>query len=322
MESLTVGSDCSGMSTELHALDLLNIKYIHEFSSEIWEPAIRYIRSNHRPKKLWRDMSQRNMDDVPYVDLYVCGFPCQPVSGMNQNKKEDDPRREILNVVLDYIETKKPKYFILENVVGLMRASKGAIWNKLVDRLDGMKDYTWDYRILDPCKHAGSPQSRPRIYICGRKGNLRFNWPSEIPLQTSCVDILDHNAEEKTAAPCYHRQMRTWGITSSDVGIIEFCAASRQFSPYIDSKILNEKQRAQVVRSHIAACLIRHDPGPYAVHLDRMLTANECLVLQGFDTSKVRKPQVTPLQMRQLCGNAMHCGVLTRLLQSLLSNSV
>ena len=37
------------------------------------------------------------------------------------------------------------------------------------------------------------------------------------------------------------------------------------------------------------------------------------------DPTKVRRPQVTPLQMRQLCGNAMHCGVLTRVLEKLLA---
>ena len=62
-----------------------------------------------------------------------------------------------------------------------------------------------------------------------------------------------------------------------------------------------------------------HDPGPYANHLGRHLTADECLTLQGFDPTKVRRPQVTPLQMRQLCGNAMHCGVLTRVLEKLLA---
>ena len=72
-------------------------------------------------------------------------------------------------------------------------------------------------------------------------------------------------------------------------------------------------------RADVAPCLIKHDPGHYAVHLRRFLTADECLTLQGFDPAKVRRPQVTPLQMRQLCGNAMHCGVLQRVLEKLLS---
>ena len=73
-----------------------------------------------------------------------------------------------------------------------------------------------------------------------------------------------------------------------------------------------------ISRADVAPCLIKHDPGHYAVHLRRFLSADECLTLQGFDPAKVRRPQVTPLQMRQLCGNAMHCGVLRRVLEKLL----
>ena len=82
---------------------------------------------------------------------------------------------------------------------------------------------------------------------------------------------------------------------------------------------LTPTQRAHVLKTDIAPCMIRHDPGLYAVHLDRMLTAAECLALQGFAPETVETPQVTPLQMRMLCGNAMHCGVLARVLECLLA---
>ena len=61
-----------------------------------------------------------------------------------------------------------------------------------------------------------------------------------------------------------------------------------------------------------------HALSPSGLARRRYLTADECLRLQGFEPSKVRRPQVTPLQMRQLCGNAMHCGVLAKVLEKLL----
>ena len=84
-------------------------------------------------------------------------------------------------------------------------------------------------------------------------------------------------------------------------------------------RALTPAEVKQVLKAEIAPCVIKHDPGPYANHLGRYLTADECLKLQGFDPSRVRRPQVTPLQMRQLCGNAMHCGVLARVLEKLLA---
>ena len=220
---------------------------------------------------------------------------------------------------LAYIEAKRPRYFVLENVVGLTTVSKGALWNALVDRLDALEGYAWDYRVLDPCKHANSPQSRPRVYLCGARGtDLPIEWPDEVPLTTRCVDLLDADAFAQPAAPCYLKMLQTWGIEPSQEGVIEFCAASRTYSPYKDPRPLQPHEVKQVLRADVAPCLIRHDPGPYANHLQRYLTADECLKLQGFDPALVRKPQVTPLQMRQLCGNAMHCGVLARVLEKLL----
>ena len=315
---LIVGSDCSGMCTELHALDALGVPYHHAFCSEIWEPAIRYIRSNHRAIVMYRDMTDRELETAPSVDLYVCGFVCCPMSGMNQKKRSDDPRRDLMWHAIAYIRAKRPKYFIMENVVGLMHVDKGAVWRSLVDALDTLEGYTWDYRILDPRKHADSPQSRPRVFICGRLGASRLEWPDEVPLTKRAIDLLDPSVRGSDAAPCYKRQLETWGITSSDEGIVEFCAASRQHSPYKNPHPLTPAERSHILHTDIAPCLIKHDPGCYAVHLARHLTADECLTLQGFDPSTVQRPQVTSLQMRQLCGNAMHCGVLATLLSKLL----
>lgn len=318
---LVVGSDCSGMGTECYALEALGIEYVHAFCSEIWEPAIRCLRSKRqRAKRMYRDVTKRELDEeVPSVDLYVCGFPCQPNSALNLKRGGEDARRDPMVCALAYIEAKRPRYFVLENVVGLTTVCKGALWNALVDRLDALEGYAWDYRVLDPCKHANSPQSRPRVYLCGARGTDRpIEWPDEVPLTTRCVDLLDADAFAQPAAPCYLKMLQTWGIEPSQEGIVEFCAASRTYSPYKDPRPLQPHEVKHVLRADVAPCLIRHDPGPYANHLQRYLTADECLKLQGFDPALVRKPQVTPLQMRQLCGNAMHCGVLARVLEKLL----
>jgi site-specific DNA-cytosine methylase len=250
----------------------------------------------------------------------VCGFPCQPNSVMNLKRTDDDTRRDPMGKAIEYIQEKRPKYWVLENVTGLMHVGRGAVWRSLVDALDALDGYAWDYRVLDPCKHANSPQSRPRVYLVGKRGADAIEWPDEVPLQRRCVDLLDADATSgQPAAPCYLKMLQTWGIDRSQPGVVEFCAASRAFSPYKDPRPLTTAEVKQVLKPDVAPCVIKHDPGPYANHLGRYLTADECLTLQGFDPTKVRRPQVTPLQMRQLCGNAMHCGVLTRVLEKLLA---
>ena len=274
---LVVGSDCSGMCTESHALDALGVAHTHAFCSEIWEPAIRCIRAMaRRPKIMYRDMTVRSVDAVPEVDLYVCGFPCQPNSSMNVCPDEGDARRNPMAAALEYIRAKRPRFFVLENVVGLMHVSKGAVWRALVDALDALEGYAWDYRTLDPAKHANSPQSRPRVYLCGKRdATAPIEWPGEVPLTKRAVDLLDPSAAGQPAAPCYLRMLETWGIDARQEGIVEFCAASRAHSPYKKGELkpLAPSEVSHVLRVDVAKCLIKHDPGPYANHLQRHLTA-------------------------------------------------
>lgn len=48
-KKLTVGTDCSGIEAPLMALDLLNIQYMHVFSSEIDKNCIDFINRNFKP---------------------------------------------------------------------------------------------------------------------------------------------------------------------------------------------------------------------------------------------------------------------------------
>ena len=81
---------------------------------------------------------------------------------------------------------------------------------------------------------------------------------------------------------------------------------------------LRAKERGHVLKSDVCATIVAHDPGPYSNGHGRMLSPKEVMRLQGFDPAALRIPQLTPTQMVGLLGNAMHCGVLTRVLGKLL----
>ena len=51
------------------------------------------------------------------------------------------------------------------------------------------------------------------------------------------------------AAPCYLRMLETWGIGPEREGVIEFCAASRAFSPYKDLRPLTHAEAKQVLNT-------------------------------------------------------------------------
>ena len=75
---IKVGTDCSGIEAPIQALQNLNIKCDHIFSSESDEIVKNTIKANWKPKIFYDDVTQRENKSAPCVDLYIVGFPCQP----------------------------------------------------------------------------------------------------------------------------------------------------------------------------------------------------------------------------------------------------
>ena len=58
--------------------------------------------------------------DAPYVDLLTGGFPCQPWSVAGAQGGFEDARGCVICHIHKYVESRKPKIFILENVKGFV----------------------------------------------------------------------------------------------------------------------------------------------------------------------------------------------------------
>eukprot|EP00971_Amphidinium_carterae_P331117 6464516-Amphidinium_carterae.1 len=114
------------------------------------------------------------------ADLFVAGFPCQSFSSAGNNKAMDDPRGQIVNAILEWIESKLPKSFILENVKGLAVRHVAVLMEVLSKlRSIGEGNYMVKWKILNS-RDYGVPQNRPRLYIIGiAKAEIHcpFTWP-------------------------------------------------------------------------------------------------------------------------------------------------
>ena len=71
-----------------------------------------------------------NMPDNP--DVVIGGFPCQGFSIANLGRSVDDSRNKLYKQMLRVIRVKKPKYFVAENVAGILTLGKGAVMQKIV----------------------------------------------------------------------------------------------------------------------------------------------------------------------------------------------
>jgi DNA (cytosine-5)-methyltransferase 1 len=97
------------------------------------------------------------------VDLVSAGSPCQAFSYAGLRKGLDDPRGNLALVTLALVEHLKPKWFIWENVPGVLTSDGGRDFSTFLTAL-GDIGYGWAYRVLD-ANHFGLAQRRRRVWL-------------------------------------------------------------------------------------------------------------------------------------------------------------
>ncbi len=123
-------------------------------------------------EKNYGDLMKADTDDLPDFDLLIAGFPCQTFSVMWQRKGMEDPRGQIIFWISKILKEKNIKYFILENVKGLVNHEGWKTFQSIIQLLDESWYYvTW--QVLNTIDY-GLPQSRERVYLLGIRKNL---WP-------------------------------------------------------------------------------------------------------------------------------------------------
>jgi site-specific DNA-cytosine methylase len=102
------------------------------------------------------------------IDLIIGGSPCQSFSVAGKRLGLDDPRGNLAIEFIRIIDTVRPRWFILENVAGLLSSDGGRDFGALL-ALMGECGYGVSYRVLDS-QHFGVPQRRRRVFVVGHLG--------------------------------------------------------------------------------------------------------------------------------------------------------
>ena len=116
------------------------------------------------------DVMQVNPLDLPDFDLMLAGFPCQAFSILGQRQGLMDQRGQVIFGLLQIMKAKQVKYFILENVKGLVHHQQGQTLKVLLKLLRSA-GYKVIAKIMDSCDY-GIPHKRERIYFIGVRDDL------------------------------------------------------------------------------------------------------------------------------------------------------
>lgn len=132
------------------------------------------ILKKHWPDALHDDdVANTDLHDLPDADVWAGGFPCQDVSvarGWLGRAGLRGERSGLFYAFRDLIEAKRPKVVVIENVTGLLSSHNGCDFQTVIRALTSL-EYGVAWRVMNS-RYFGSPQSRPRVFICAWQGSV------------------------------------------------------------------------------------------------------------------------------------------------------
>jgi DNA (cytosine-5)-methyltransferase 1 len=163
----------------------LDLGFIHAKHDVVWandfQPdSVLSYKKNIGDHIVCGDISDIPTTDIPEVDLLAGGLPCQGFSNANVHKVDHDARNDLYAQFVRILLAKRPKFFLIENVRGMLSLEGGAAFRKILVALDEA-GYDAQYKVLNAADF-GVPQTRIRLFVVGvRKdliGQYRYKFPS------------------------------------------------------------------------------------------------------------------------------------------------
>ena len=315
--NIKLGTDFSGIGAPEQALEKLGIEYKSVFACDINKHAKKSFLANYNTENWYDDIRTRDHSKTPYCDLYVAGFPCQAFSVAGKREGFNDPRGTLFFDLFQYIKLKRPKYFILENVKGLVRHDKGNTFEVIMDSLESL-NYTIYHKVLNT-KNYGIPQNRERIFIVGFRDSHTFEWP-ETKITEPIEKFLDVRVD-KTYYLTKHQINKIHQYNKKHNKKIDF--TFKDFITYIKNGVqwvadVRGDEGLRIRKNRLSPCLTASSVPIIKRRKIRRLTPTECLRLQGFPEGF--KCVVSDSQLYKQAGNSMTVDVMTAIIKQVVES--
>jgi DNA (cytosine-5)-methyltransferase 1 len=209
---IKVGSDFSGVGAFNQALIRLGIEYKEVFACDMDKYARQtFIHNYGEPEYYPTNVYDRAIPNES-LDIYMTSPPCQAFSLAGKRLGKEDKRGILFFNSYEFIQKNKPRYFIFENVKGLLSDNGGNTFSEWVNMLGGKSvngnpvlfpyddsvPYHLYWKVLN-AKHHGVPQNRERVFLIGIRDDSdnNFQFPKEEHLTKRLKDVLEDDVDDK-----------------------------------------------------------------------------------------------------------------------------
>jgi DNA (cytosine-5)-methyltransferase 1 len=184
------------------------------------------------------------------LDLLVGGPPCQSFSTAGKRQSIQDHRGTLLWKFLKFVEVLRPKFFLMENIRGLLSSSllhrkianrtingglkllpeeePGSVIVKFLDDLRGTtnSEYRLDAFEVNAVNYGG-PQIRERVLFFGNKYNIKSSFPS--PTHTNPLAIKNNLLIPTNLRPWSTLRNAIYGLNDKSPEIMDFSPRKKAY---------------------------------------------------------------------------------------------
>lgn len=166
------------------------------------------------------DVKDLNIKKLGPIDAFAYGFPCNDFSVVGEQKGFNGQFGPLYTFGIKVLDLYKPKFFVAENVGGLVSANGGMSIRKIIDDLsksgNGYAITAHKYRA----EEYGVPQTRHRVVLVGidKTLNVRFKVPAPThrgsyisareALESPPIHVTAFNNELKRQSPIVIRRLQ------------------------------------------------------------------------------------------------------------------
>ena len=177
---ISLFSGCGGLD-----LGFESQGYKTVWANDINEWAVRTFRRHFGDiviQKNIEDIDPYNDKKIPDCDLILGGFPCQDFSVVWKQPGLLGKRGNLYKSFLKFIDAKKPKAFVAENVKGLLSANNKQAVRQIVHDFENIEPGYFVKVKLYNFADYGVPQFRERVLIVGIRIDTGFEFFHPEPL--------------------------------------------------------------------------------------------------------------------------------------------
>ena len=275
-----------GLQQSKHHFENIGYSEIDKYAVSIYE--------KHYPNHTnYGDATKINPKGLPDFEFLVGGFPCQAFSIAGKRRGFNEARGTLFFEIARILRDKKPRYFLLENVKGLLSHEGGETLETIFRVCDEL-GYNVQWAIYNSCNY-GVPQNRERIFI---KGYFR----GECGRKVLSVPRVNRTVDEPMS-------------NTDPIKIVQ---------PVLTPDRENKRQNGRRMKNNdepMFTLTAQDKHGVYDGMTVRKLTPVECERLQGFpdNWTKYGKDDelISDTQRYKCCGNAVTTNVITAIVDEM-----